>query len=150
MSRDQERPIWIVDDDSDDHQLIREIFADMGWEYPLELFSAADQMFKRLGEAPAAPFIIIADVNLPRMDGFTLREKTLKAPNNKFHSVPFIFWSTQASEAQVRKAYRLCAHGFFLKEAQYNEWKRSLVRIIEYWTSSLTPSKEDKPDPPLN
>ncbi|RYG26103.1 MAG: response regulator [Chitinophagaceae bacterium] len=88
-------------------------------------------------------------MNLPKKDGFMLREETLKAANNKFHSVPFIFWSTQASEAQVRKAYRLNAHGFFVKEANFDDWKKSLVKIIDYWTSSLSPSKEDKPDFPM-
>lgn len=149
MNTTQDKAIWIVDDDSDDHELIRDIFTDMDWKYQLELFSTADQLLNRLDVAPAAPFIIISEVNLPRKDGFTLREETLKAPNNKFHSVPFIFWSTQASEEQVRKAYRLQAHGFFLKEPSYNEWKKSLVKIIDYWTSSLSPSKEDKPDVPL-
>jgi DNA-binding NtrC family response regulator len=149
MGTQGDKAIWIVDDDKDDHELIREIFADMKWQFPVELFVDAEALIKRLDEADIAPFIIISDVNLPKMDGFALREKMLKAANNKFHSVPFIFWSTQASEVQIRKAYRLRAHGFFLKEAKFHDWKRSLVRIIEYWTQSLVPSKEDKGDQPL-
>ncbi len=143
------KAIWIVDDDTDDHELIREIFTEMKWNYPVELFSLAEDLLARLNEAEVAPFIIISDVNLPKMDGFKLREETLKASNNKFHSVPFIFWSTHASEAQIRTAYRLRAHGFFIKESQLEDWKNALIRIIEYWTKSLTPSKEDRPDPPL-
>ena len=143
------KEIWILDDDIDDHKLLQEIFEEMKWDHPLVLFSKPADMLKKLETADGAPFIIISEVNLPKMDGFALREKMLNAPSNKFHSVPFIFWSTQASEAQIRQAYRLQAHGFFLKQPQFEDWKRSLVRIIDYWTSCLQPSKEDKPDPPL-
>ena len=99
-----------------------------------------------LEKSETAPFIIISDVNLPKMDGFTLRKKMLQIPNNKFHSVPFIFWSTSFSEAQVRQADKLMAHGFFRKEPNFDLWRSSLIRIIEYWMSGVVPSKEDKYD----
>jgi CheY-like chemotaxis protein len=148
MKANPERAIWIVDDDTEDHQLIKEIFEELKWSNPLELFQTGEQLLEKLKHSKHAPFIIICDVNLPKMGGFGLREEMLKTPNNKFHSVPFIFWSTQASEAQIRKAYDLRAHGFFIKEPTFKEWKSSLVRIIEYWTSSKMPSKEDKEDKP--
>jgi CheY-like chemotaxis protein len=148
MKTQNEKAIWIVDDDIEDHELIRDIFEELKWPHVLELFVSGEQLLERLTESKAAPFIIICDVNLPRLGGFGLREEMLKTPNNKFHSVPFIFWSTQASEAQVRQAYELRAHGFFKKEPTFKQWKLSLIRIIEYWTSSLMPSKEDKEDSP--
>lgn len=139
----QQRPIWIIDDDTDDHELIREIFREMKCQHPLCLFSTAEQMLQSL-ESEQAPFIIISDLHLPKMNGFELREGMLKTPNNKFHSVPFIFWSTVASEAQVKEAFDLRAHGFFVKERTFAEWKSTLIKIIDYWTSSLLPPKEDR------
>jgi CheY-like chemotaxis protein len=144
-----EDAIWVVDDDRDDHDLIRTIFDELNLTNPIEFFNGADPVLLRLEEADVGPFIIICDVNLPKTDGFELREKLLKTPNNLFHSVPFIFWSTYASESQIRKAYDLRAHGFFIKEVEYEEWKASFIHIIEYWRRSRMPSKEDKPDTPL-
>jgi CheY-like chemotaxis protein len=141
--------IWIVDDDGEDHELVAEIFQEVKYKNPLKFFNGASAMVQALDEIEIAPFIIICDVNLPRIDGFELRGKLLEIPNNKFHSVPFIFWSTNASEAQIRRAFELRAHGFFIKEAKYEDWKVSLIHIIEYWRRSQMPSKEDKPDKPL-
>jgi CheY-like chemotaxis protein len=145
---DPEDAIWIVDDDDEDHDLVREIFKELNQGNPLQFFNSGDSLLNSLKKVEVAPFIIICDVNLPRMDGFELREQLLKTPNNKFHSVPFIFWSSQASEGQIRKAYKLRGHGFFIKEPKYEEWKASLIRIVQYWQKSRTPSKEDKPDQP--
>ena len=75
-----------------------------------------------------------------------MREKMLQIPNNKFHSVPFIFWSSYASDAQIKKAFDLGAHGFFLKEHQFSQWKATLIQVVDYWEKSKMPAKGDKPD----
>ena len=145
-----QQDVWIIDDDGEDHDLITEIFKETKLPYPLNFFTSGKEMLNVLAKASEAPFMIISDVNLPAMDGFELREKLLASHNNKFHSVPFIFWSNTASETQIRKAFELRCHGFFIKEPNYNDWKVSLIHIIEYWRRSCTPSKEDKPDAPQN
>jgi DNA-binding NarL/FixJ family response regulator len=144
----QDGPIWIVDGDRDDHVLIQEIFRDLDFKNELVLFTNAKDLLARLDDAEEAPFIIISDANLPGTGGFELREQLLSAPNKKFHSVPFIFWSVAPSEAQIEKAYELKAHGFFLKEATYEEWRQSLLNIIMYWQKSKMPSKKDQPASP--
>jgi CheY-like chemotaxis protein len=144
----QEGAIWIVSEDRDDHELIREMFGGQDFKNELVLFTRANDLLERLDAAEEAPFIIISEANMPGMDGFELREQLLSAPNKKFHSVPFIFWSVAPSEAQIQKAYELKAHGFFLKETAYEEWRQSLLMIISYWRKSKTPSKKDKPAPP--
>lgn len=144
----QEDAIWIVDDDKEDQELMADIFKELNLPNSVEFFNDGPGLLKKLDEVDVAPFIIISDVNLPKMNGFELRENLLKSSNNKFHSVPFIFWSSKASEAQIRKAYQLSVHGFFIKEPRYQDWKTSLMNIIQYWRKSQTPSKEDKPDSP--
>lgn len=141
-----DRPIWIVDDDIDDHELISEIFREIDCQHPLALFSSGEQLLNRLDASGEAPFIIISDLNLPKMSGFELRQGMLRTPNNKYHSVPFIFWSTTANDSLVQEAFKLRAHGFFLKERTFGRWKATLIKIIEYWTTSLMPAKGDRPD----
>ena len=150
MSRKiNEGAIWIVDEDGEDHELIEEIFEELKYKNPLTFFNGAKSLLYALDKEEVAPFIIISDINLPGIDGFELREKLLATPNNKFHSVPFIFWSTNASEEQIRKSFELRAHGFFIKESRFEDWKVSFIHVIEYWRRSRMPSKEDKPDKKL-
>jgi len=109
--------IWIVDDDTDDHEMVREVFKDLEWKNELVFLSSADEVLKKLSAVKHAPFIIICELNLPKKNGFQLRTAMLEKKSRKFHSVPFIYWSSAASEKQVIQAYNLRAHGFFIKES---------------------------------
>jgi len=142
--------IWIIDDDNDDHELIRDILKELDVDMEVEFFHTAKECMKAFEDEKSAPFIIMCDVNIPGTDGFTLRETLLKSSNKKFHSVPFIFWSSYASDSQIERAYRLRAHGFFIKEAEFNEWKASFAAIIKYWSKSKMPSKNEAYDEPLS
>ncbi|MBO9571383.1 MAG: response regulator [Chitinophagaceae bacterium] len=136
--------IWIIDDDTDDHDLVKDVCRELGLKNKLVFLTGATQALEKLKKISVAPFIIICDVNLPQIDGFSLREKMLADPSKKMHSVPFIFWSTSASEQQITKAYALSAHGFFIKEHSYQELKASFAGIINYWRKSKMPEKAGK------
>jgi CheY-like chemotaxis protein len=137
----QSGPVYIVDDDIDDHAMVKEIWEELGLPNQLLFFTSALDVYEHLKKVERAPFIIICDVNLPKMDGFELREKILESENKKFKSVPFIFWSSNASDAQITRAYDLSAHGFFIKGVKFDEVKRSFKCIIDYWSMSRMPNK---------
>jgi len=67
--------IIIIEDDTDDQFILEQVFSELA--YPNEIIyfpdgqSALDYL---LGDIPP-PFIILSDINLPRLDGFT-EEKT--------------------------------------------------------------------------
>jgi DNA-binding NtrC family response regulator len=144
-----EEEIWIIDSDKDDRELIKEIVLELELPNKVQFFDTTKDFMNHLEEAPTAPFIILCEVNPVDGDGFKLREKLLAEPKKKFHSVPFIFWSTAASEQQIDRAYKLRAHGFFIKEASFRQWKETLVTIINYWRHSKMPSKVDAADASL-
>ena len=112
-------PIYIVDDDAEDEDLIKEAFVELGIRNELKFFRSAASILEELKKQAEVPFIIISDVNLPKMDGFQLREKILNDADIADKTIPFIFWSTSASEAQIKKAYDLSVHGFFLKSRTF-------------------------------
>ena len=132
-------PIYIVDDDEDDQQIIKEAVAEIGLKNELKFFYTAEAVLNELRKSDLIPFIIISDINLPGMDGFTLREKILTETSMNDKSIPFIFWSTTASDAQVKRAFDLSAHGFFIKGRTFKELKEELGEIISYWSKSLAP-----------
>ena len=132
-------PIYIVDDDEDDQQIIKEAVAEIGLKNELKFFYTAEAVLNELRKSDLIPFIIISDINLPGMDGFTLREKILTETSMNDKSIPFIFCSTTASDAQVKRAFDLSAHGFFIKGRTFKELKEELGEIISYWSKSLAP-----------
>jgi CheY-like chemotaxis protein len=136
-----EQAIWLIDDDQDDHEMVREILKELAIPNELVFLNGAFDALEKLRQVDTAPFIILCDVNLPKMDGFALRAAMLKTPDKKFHSVPFIYWSSVASEQQIMQAYHLSAHGFFIKESNFREMKDTFIQMIRYWQKSKMPSK---------
>lgn len=134
-------PIYIVDDDAEDEDLIKEAFVELGIRNELKFFRSAASILEELKKQAEVPFIIISDVNLPKMDGFQLREKILNDADIADKTIPFIFWSTSPSEAQIKKAYDLSVHGFFLKSRTFKELKKQIQEMIAYWSDSLAPQQ---------
>lgn len=133
--------IWIIDSDIDDRDMVREVWRELKLTNELVFLENAEDTIHHLATAEVSPFIIICEVNLPKVDGFALREKILASNSRKFKSVPFIFWSTHASESQITRAYDLSVHGFFIKDSSFAEVKNTFMHIINYWLKSRMPSK---------
>ena len=132
-------PVFIVDNDRDELDIIEEIWKELDFENALELFSNPQDLIRRLNQT-INPFIIICDVNLHNLDGFTLRQKLSEETALSYKSIPFVFWSTTASNDQIKTAYDLGGHGFFLKGGNYKEIKESLTTIMTYWKASKAPT----------
>jgi CheY-like chemotaxis protein len=132
-------PVIIVDDDPDEHDLMKEIWKELKLSYPLILFSTGNQLLDYLQSNEPIPFLIISDINLHPIDGFELREKILEDESSKFKSIPFIFWSGSATENQIKKAYDLSSHGFFIKASTFQELKKIIQDIIAYWQKTEIP-----------
>lgn len=132
-------PIYIIDDDIDDKEIVQEVWNDIGLENKLVFFNSGDELIERLNQDIHNPFLIICDINLPGMNGFEIREKLFSNPETRYKTVPFIFWSNSVSKTQIKKAYDLAAHGLFIKGSSMEELKKTFTRIVDYWEVSLKP-----------
>jgi CheY-like chemotaxis protein len=135
----QNRPVFIVDDDLEERDIITEILEELNVQNPILFFETGHAVLQHIQKDPTNPFMIICDLNLPQMDGFTLRQKFADENSLHYKSIPFIFWSTTASNDQIKKAYDYGAHGFFFKGHSHREIKESLSTIFTYWMSSKVP-----------
>ena len=132
-------PVFIIDDDKDELDIVTEIWQEMNFENRLEVFSDPGDLFEKLFAGDVNPFMIISDVNLRKMDGFELRQKLAEHPSLRYKAIPLVFLSTLASNEQIKKAYDSGGHGFFLKGNNYKEIKDSLILIMAYWRASKCP-----------
>jgi len=132
-------PILIVDDDSDDRQLLREAWKELGFPNPLLFFNTGEEVLQYLSAEKIIPFLTLCDVNIPKMDGFELKAKLLEDTSMNYRSIPFVFWSSEVSKKQIQKAYDLGVNGFFVKGNTFEEIKNSLIDIVNYWQKSRVP-----------
>jgi len=132
-------PIYVIDDDREEKDILAEVLKELGANNEIMLFTSGEDLLHELKINPVIPFLIISDIHLPGMTGFELRKKILEQVSITDKTIPFIFWTTSASPMQIKKAYDLSAHGFFLKGKSHQEVKSSIEKIIEYWSASLAP-----------
>ena len=138
----QSQAVWIIDNDIDDQEVVKHVWNELKLPNELVFLEGAEHAIQTLEQEHYSPFIIICELNLPRINGFELRRIMLEKNEKKFRSVPFIFWTTQASEDQIEKAYNLSVHGLFIKDSDFNELKNTFTCIMNYWLKSKMPSKK--------
>lgn len=132
-------PVLIVDDDTDDRELLQDAWKELNFPNALLFFSNGEDVLAYLKKEKISPFLILCDVNLPRMDGFELKQRILADTDMNYKTIPFVFWSSVASKAQIQKSYDLGGNGFFIKESNFEAMKQSLIETVQYWRKSKTP-----------
>ena len=126
-------PIIIVEDDSDDQEIYTEAIRDLGIPNEMRFFEGGEPALNYLITTDEQPLIILSDVNMPAMNGLEFKEKIQSDDYLRTKGIPFVFISTNASAAAVRKAHELSVQGYFEKPSNMNEIKSMLRILFEYW-----------------
>lgn len=133
-------PIIIIEDDKDDEMLLTEIFKKL--DYPNEpmFFGDGDAALDYLNTTDVVPFLILSDINLPKLDGFELRNKVQMDAKLQLKCIPYLFFTTASSQKAVIEAYSLSVQGFFIKQTKYDELEKTISVIMEYWKRCASPN----------
>lgn len=132
-------PILVIDDDEDDHDLLKTVGDELGIGDAFKFFFRGKELLDYLKSSEDAPFLILCDINMPHINGLDLREIISKDKALSKKSIPFLFLSTSATEGQIQRAFDLTVQGFFLKGNSMDETARKLMLIIDYWLESKRP-----------
>lgn len=126
-------PIIIIEDDSDDQELMVEIFKELQIPNLLRFFNSCMNALDYLLNTAEKPFLIISDINLPAMTGMELCRKITENPSLKIKSIPFVFLTTTSDRKVIEQAYEMFVQGFFVKPSSVKELKEMVGMIIDYW-----------------
>ncbi len=137
----KEQPIIIIEDDSEDQELILEILRELKVSNQLQTFSRCEDALTYLKQERCEPFLIICDINVPGMKGIEFKKHLNGDSETRLKSIPFVFLSTAAERNIVNEAYdKLSIQGFFKKPTRISDLKRILQLVIEYWRVSIRPT----------
>lgn len=134
-------PIIFVEDDEDDLFIYEEICRKLNLPNKLIFFRQGEAAIEYLRRTSDKPFIIFCDINMPEMDGLQLRQQINDEEHLRRKSIPFVFFSTAATDQQVAMAYDLTAQGFFIKESNFAEVQSNIKMILDYWSKCKHPNK---------
>lgn len=138
------RDILIIEDDEDDREILKEIFRDLGYKNNLVFFADSTQVVDYLRRPEIQPFIIISDINMPKLGGFELRNIILNEEILMDKDIPYIFISNAQDENSVKQANKLSIQGFIQKGDDYNKYKEKIRNLIDYWTENINSFKSKK------
>ena len=139
--------IIVIEDDLDDQEMFAEIFKKINISNKIVFFGNGEDALEYLQQPGIEPFLILSDINLPRLNGFELRERVFTNKELSKKCIPYIFFTTSVSKEAVINAYAYSAQGFFIKPSSYRELEDDLTSIITYWKKCFSPSDFNIPTP---
>ena len=137
-------PVIIIEDDADDQEMLTEIFTKLNYPNKLLFFFDGQKALDFISNSHESPFLILSDINMPKLSGFALREKLKTDEKLNIKCIPYLFFSTALNQKSVIDAYSLSVQGFFVKQNSMSELEKTIFAIMEYWRRCAAPN--DFPD----
>ncbi|MGB5757563.1 MAG: response regulator [Acidimicrobiales bacterium] len=127
--------LLVVDDDEVDRQLIRRSLDRAGIGGPVTMAEdgreALDVLRGHAGQPPLErPFMILLDLNMPRMSGIEFLEE-LRADESLRGSPVFVL-STSRAEQDITAAYEHMVAGYIVKETAGRDHRRLAALLDAY------------------
>lgn len=133
-------PIIIIEDDEDDRFLLEEVFNLLAYPNEVVYFPDGLSALDYLHSSDNIPFVILSDINLPKLNGFELRDKLHTDAELKLKCIPYLFFSTALNQKAVIDAYSTSAQGFFVKPSSFEDLHSTIKTIVEYWQKCAAPN----------
>lgn len=135
MTSETELRILLVDDDEVDRMAVEKGLERAGVHS--EVVSATDGIEAleilrgERGDLVRRPFVVLLDLNMPRLDGIGFLEQ-IRADNELRRTVVFVL-STSASGEDQLAAYDRFVAGYVVKNDAGPNYERLIKMLVEYW-----------------
>ena len=136
----QTATVLLIDDDTDDQEMLLRVFEELGVKNPVIIFDKSVKLLGYLVNTKETIFLILCDVNMPGVNGIELRRIINDDSFLRTKSIPFVFYTTAAVQHEVNEAYEMMVQGYFEKPHEYEKIKATIKIIIDYWRISIHPN----------
>jgi CheY-like chemotaxis protein len=132
-------PIIVVEDDIEDQEMLADVFQQLQTKNQVIFFPDGFEAYEFLKTTREQPFLILSDLNMPKLSGFALRDMVHNNEDLRLKCIPYLFFTTSAEQRHIADAYSKSVQGFFTKPNSYLELVRIIKNIIEYWKDCHSP-----------
>jgi CheY-like chemotaxis protein len=133
-------PIVVIEDDIDDQEILVEIFKNLDYKNPIIFFSDSEEALQFLIDTEIKPFLILSDINMPKLTGFELRQKIHTNEDLNLKCIPYLFFTTTSAQKAIVDAYSQSVQGFFIKANSIGKLESTIKKIVEYWQECEAPN----------
>ncbi len=134
-------PVVVIEDDEDDQYMLGEIFKKLDYKNKIVFFKDGNTALEHLNKTDVIPFLILSDINMPKINGFELRLKVQTNEQLHIKCIPYLFFTTSSTKQAVIDAYALSVQGFFVKPDSFDKLECTIKKIMEYWQECIAPSE---------
>ncbi|SFD22808.1 response regulator [Spirosoma endophyticum] len=132
-------PIIVIEDDEDDQLLLTQIIKKLTTPNEIIFFQDPEEALTYLLSTDIEPFIVLSDINMPKLSGLELREKVHANESLRLKCIPYLFFTTSAEQQHVIDAYSKSVQGFFIKPSSLDKLEQMMRKIIDYWQECTSP-----------
>jgi DNA-binding NtrC family response regulator len=135
--------ILLIDDERYEKSLLEVALQKKEWNVKIEYFSNAPDAIEYMKSSNENIFLVISDMSMPKMDGLDFKRAIDTDDILMKKSIPFIFFSSSATNKEVTEAYNYRVQGYFKKPMTVDEQADQIDTIIRYWIIARHPNKEE-------
>ena len=130
MPTNGEVNILVVEDDDIDVKALLRAFKKLKIANPVTVAKDGIEGWEALEGLPR-PYLIILDINMPRMNGIELLRK-IRSSDKHRDSIVFVL-TTSTDDKDKFEAYKLNATGYMLKSDMGASFIRAIEMVEQYW-----------------
>lgn len=133
--------ILLVDDDEIDRMAVRRAFTDLGVAPTIIEAEDGEEALEILAglstkPRPASPYLILLDINMPRMNGHEFMERLRASPDPLISNAVVFVLSTSAAERDIKDAYAKNVAGYLVK-SDYTDGLKPVVSMIKIFGDAV-------------
>jgi|ERR671932_337667 CheY-like chemotaxis protein len=123
--------VWLIDDDAEDHYIIQHIIDELQPPLTLKHFTDGQELLPELQASSELPKVILLDLNLDPLDGFSVLEALRSY--QAYEHVPVFIYTSSSFEMDKVRSVQLGATGFITKPDRIEDLKERLRQLIAEW-----------------
>lgn len=134
----EKRPLLLVEDDEVDVLSLERALARLPASFPIEVAHHGEAALQWLrGDDHQLPFLILLDINMPRMNGHEFLSELRRDP--QFRTLPVAVLTTSPHEADRDRLYQLGIMAYLVKPTRGEEYVEMLRSLAEFWSFNSPP-----------
>lgn len=124
--------VVMVDDDDEDVLMLRTAARRGGHEVRIVHLLGGPALLDAVDQAILPErCVVLLDLNMPTMDGFTVLERLRRRPRGEL--LPVVVYTTASDQVQVDRAYASGANAFLTKPSSLGETTTVMNAVITHW-----------------